>query len=65
MQKFTTKIVNMMKAERLYETQGGPIILSQVGKSSPLGIFQCFNEFLCASSLNPSQSFSYIHNPLD
>lgn len=32
MQKFTTKIVNMMKAERLFETQGGPIILSQVGK---------------------------------
>lgn len=32
MQKFTTKIVNMMKAERLYETQGGPIIMSQVIK---------------------------------
>ncbi|KAM7471820.1 hypothetical protein LguiA_010003 [Lonicera macranthoides] len=30
MQKFTTKIVNMMKAERLYESHGGPIILSQV-----------------------------------
>ncbi|KAH6781303.1 beta galactosidase 1 [Perilla frutescens var. frutescens] len=30
MQKFTTKIVSMMKAERLYETQGGPIILSQI-----------------------------------
>ncbi|KAK6153598.1 hypothetical protein DH2020_013237 [Rehmannia glutinosa] len=30
MQKFTTKIVNMMKAEKLYETQGGPIILSQI-----------------------------------
>ncbi|KAL9169715.1 hypothetical protein ABFS82_04G096900 [Erythranthe guttata] len=30
MQKFTTKIVNMMKAERLYQTQGGPIILSQI-----------------------------------
>ncbi|KAK7325120.1 hypothetical protein VNO77_29211 [Canavalia gladiata] len=30
MQKFTTKIVNMMKAERLYESQGGPIILSQI-----------------------------------
>ncbi|GER46934.1 beta-galactosidase [Striga asiatica] len=30
MQTFTTKIVNMMKAERLYETQGGPIILSQI-----------------------------------
>lgn len=30
MQKFTTKIVNMMKAERLYKSQGGPIIMSQV-----------------------------------
>ncbi|XP_048139461.1 beta-galactosidase 1-like isoform X2 [Rhodamnia argentea] len=30
MQKFTTKIVNMMKAERLFESQGGPIILSQI-----------------------------------
>uniref|UniRef100_A0A2N9EWK0 Beta-galactosidase n=1 Tax=Fagus sylvatica TaxID=28930 RepID=A0A2N9EWK0_FAGSY len=30
MQRFTTKIVNMMKAERLFETQGGPIILSQI-----------------------------------
>lgn len=30
MQKFTTKIVNMMKSEGLFETQGGPIILSQI-----------------------------------
>ncbi|CAL5373933.1 unnamed protein product [Camellia sinensis] len=30
MQKFTTKIVDIMKAERLYESQGGPIILSQI-----------------------------------
>ncbi|XP_042020358.1 beta-galactosidase-like isoform X2 [Salvia splendens] len=30
MQKFTTMIVDMMKAEKLYETQGGPIILSQI-----------------------------------
>ncbi|OMP00291.1 Glycoside hydrolase, family 35, partial [Corchorus capsularis] len=30
MQKFTKKIVDMMKAERLFETQGGPIILSQI-----------------------------------
>ncbi|XP_054780480.1 beta-galactosidase 1-like [Prosopis cineraria] len=30
MQKFTSKIVNMMKAERLFESQGGPIILSQI-----------------------------------
>ncbi|XP_074294925.1 beta-galactosidase-like [Silene latifolia] len=30
MQKFTMKIVDMMKAERLFESQGGPIILSQI-----------------------------------
>ena len=30
MQNFTTKIVNMMRAEGLYASQGAPIILSQV-----------------------------------
>ncbi|KAF7837990.1 beta-galactosidase-like isoform X1 [Senna tora] len=30
MQKFTQKIVSMMKAENLFQTQGGPIILSQI-----------------------------------
>ncbi|GAV87945.1 Glyco_hydro_35 domain-containing protein/Gal_Lectin domain-containing protein [Cephalotus follicularis] len=30
MQKFTKKIVDMMKAESLFESQGGPIILSQI-----------------------------------
>lgn len=30
MQGFTEKIVGMMKSEHLYESQGGPIILSQV-----------------------------------
>jgi hypothetical protein len=30
MQKFTTKIVSLMKAENLFQTQGGPIILSQI-----------------------------------
>ncbi|XP_039143216.1 beta-galactosidase-like isoform X2 [Dioscorea cayenensis subsp. rotundata] len=30
MQKFTVKIVSMMKAEGLFESQGGPIILSQI-----------------------------------
>lgn len=35
MQKFATKIVNVMKAERLFESQGGPIILSQVHEASP------------------------------
>ncbi|XP_071686914.1 beta-galactosidase 5-like [Rutidosis leptorrhynchoides] len=29
MQGFTRKIVEMMKAEKLFESQGGPIILSQ------------------------------------
>ncbi|MBA0547684.1 hypothetical protein Golob_018831, partial [Gossypium lobatum] len=28
MQKFTAKIVNMMKAEKLFQTQGGPIIMA-------------------------------------
>lgn len=32
MQKFTEKIVSMMKAEKLFQTQGGPIIMSQVRK---------------------------------
>ncbi|CAM8915603.1 unnamed protein product [Rhodiola kirilowii] len=30
MKGFTKKIVNLMKSERLYESQGGPIILSQI-----------------------------------
>ncbi|KAG0477576.1 hypothetical protein HPP92_012295 [Vanilla planifolia] len=30
MQRFTTKIVNLMKQENLYASQGGPIILSQI-----------------------------------
>jgi len=38
MQSFTQKIVQMMKSERLFASQGGPIILSQVWilESSPL-----------------------------
>ncbi|KAI3927340.1 hypothetical protein MKX01_027571 [Papaver californicum] len=30
MQKFTAKIVSMMKEEKLFASQGGPIILSQI-----------------------------------
>ena len=30
MRKFTQKIVQMMKEEKLFQSQGGPIILSQV-----------------------------------
>lgn len=31
MQGFVQKIVNIMKSEKLFEPQGGPIIMSQVG----------------------------------
>jgi beta-galactosidase len=30
MEKFTAKIVNMMKSENLFQSQGGPIIMSQI-----------------------------------
>lgn len=30
MKRFTAKIVDLMKQENLYASQGGPIILSQV-----------------------------------
>ncbi|KAF5935208.1 hypothetical protein HYC85_026337 [Camellia sinensis] len=30
MQKFTKKIVDVMKSEKLFQTQGGPIIMSQI-----------------------------------
>lgn len=32
MQNFTTLIVDMMKQEKLFASQGGPIILAQVGQ---------------------------------
>lgn len=48
MQQFTTKIVNMMKAERLFESQGGPIILSQVGTA-----------LYSTSSLNPMNFYNF------
>lgn len=31
MRRFTAKIVDMMKQEMLFASQGGPIILAQVG----------------------------------
>lgn len=39
MQGFTEKIVGMMKSEHLFESQGGPIILSQVNFLRLLFIF--------------------------
>ena len=35
MRGFTEKIVNLMKSESLFESQGGPIILSQVSSFCP------------------------------
>ncbi|KAM4131944.1 hypothetical protein ACJW30_01G213900 [Castanea mollissima] len=40
MQRFTEKIVNMMKAENLFEPQGGPIILSQIENEFELVEYQ-------------------------
>ncbi|KAJ6707918.1 BETA-GALACTOSIDASE [Salix viminalis] len=56
MQKFTQKIVQMMKDEKLFESQGGPIILSQIeneyepeGKESdaPDPVINTCNGFYC------------------
>ena len=38
MQSFTEKIVNLMKSHSLFQSQGGPIILSQVVKLGPFCI---------------------------
>jgi len=46
MKTFTEKIVYMMKAEKLFQTQGGPIILSQArkwGLNIFLGLLSSFN----------------------
>lgn len=42
MQRFTAKIVDLMKQEKLYASQGGPIILSQV----------IFNKYLVKHSMD-------------
>jgi hypothetical protein len=42
MQGFTEKIVGLMKAENLFESQGGPIILSQVCVLCLFGFFFTF-----------------------
>lgn len=39
MSRFVTKMVNMLKGERLYASQGGPIILSQVFSIDQLQIY--------------------------
>ena len=42
MKKFTTYIVNLMKKEKLFASQGGPIIMSQVYAQMPMSlIYRC------------------------
>lgn len=55
MQKFTQKIVQMMKDEKLFESQGGPIILSQV-------LFLGFpNTSICGISYITCQKFVVLY----
>jgi hypothetical protein len=49
MEKFTTYIVNLMKQEKLFASQGGPIILSQA--SITLNMTICF-QFLFLMTLS-------------
>lgn len=49
MQGFVTKIVDLMKSNGLFEPQGGPIIMSQVGKNT---IFVILTVFLEMGSIN-------------
>lgn len=62
MQKFTTKIVNMMKAERLYQTQGGPIILSQVVQvlCSTSQFFFVFHVYCFSTLVNKLRDFLFV-----
>ncbi|CAL4953450.1 unnamed protein product [Urochloa decumbens] len=50
MQKFVTKIVNLMKDERLFYPQGGPIIISQIE-----------NEYKLVEAAFHSKGPSYVH----
>lgn len=53
MQRFTEKIVGLMKSENLFESQGGPIILSQV---QVLGLW-LFNFNVCYHLLHSGCKF--------
>ncbi|KHN31190.1 Beta-galactosidase 10 [Glycine soja] len=58
MQKFTTYIVNLMKQEKLFASQGGPIILSQA--SITLNISICYS-CLCVY-LEIENEYGYYEN---
>ncbi|KAG5145004.1 hypothetical protein JHK84_030547 [Glycine max] len=59
MQGFTEKIVGMMKSERLYESQGGPIILSQ--GDMHIMLFQIENEYGAQSKLLGPAGQNYVN----
>lgn len=46
MEGFVRKIVEMMKAESLFESQGGPIILAQACSWHPLPVPPSFTRIL-------------------
>lgn len=54
MQGFTEKIVGLMKSEKLFESQGGPIILSQVYE--PFGFSILLYDFIFGCKLNYFES---------
>lgn len=56
MQNFTTLIVNMVKQENLFASQGGPIILAQVINRS----MDQINQFRSSIFLNGDFSGFYI-----
>ncbi|KAK3012430.1 hypothetical protein RJ639_008332 [Escallonia herrerae] len=62
MQVFTTKIVNMMMAEGLYASQGGPIILSQVKTVTRLPLFFqiTFHDFTETAQLQIENEYQNI-----
>ena len=60
MKRFTAKIVDLMKGEKLYASQGGPIILSQVNFASILfsSFFIFFKEFQPMASAHDDSYFT-------
>lgn len=56
MQNFTTLIVDMMKQEKLFASQGGPIIIAQVF----MLIFFLFLWFLISYYNNLSETYACI-----
>lgn len=54
MQRFTTFIVNLMKKDKLFASQGGPIILAQARHTLFYLNCQNFSSFLYFKMKNPA-----------